>query len=76
METDATDYSFSGENTVIVKTEKTKFALVKETLGKKYEVLEATLGYVPKNTIDITDFDNALKLYKMLEAFSEDEDIE
>jgi YebC/PmpR family DNA-binding regulatory protein len=76
METDATDYIFSGENTVIVKTEKTKFISVKEVLGKKYEILEATLWYTPKNTIDITDFDNALKLYKMLEAFSEDEDIE
>jgi transcriptional/translational regulatory protein YebC/TACO1 len=76
MESDATDYNLSGKNTVIIKTEKTKFIPVKELLGKKYEILSATLGYTPKNTIDITDFDNALKLYKMLGAFSEDEDIE
>jgi len=43
LETDATDYTFSGENIIIIKTEKAKFALVKETLGKKYEILEATL---------------------------------
>jgi len=76
METDATDYTFSEENIVIIKTEKTKFAWVKESLWNKYNIQSATLGYTPKNTIDITDFENALKLYKMLEGFSDDEDIE
>lgn len=34
------------------------------------------MEYIAKNFIEVTDFDTALKIYKMLEAFTDDEDIE
>lgn len=35
-----------------------------------------SLEYIPKNFIEVTDFELVLKIYKMLEAFTDDEDIE
>jgi transcriptional/translational regulatory protein YebC/TACO1 len=34
------------------------------------------LDYIPNNEIQVTDFDAALKLTKMIDAFKEDEDVE
>lgn len=42
---------------------------------KGIEIMESKLDFVPDNEVDITDFDKALKLKKMLEAFDEDEDV-
>jgi transcriptional/translational regulatory protein YebC/TACO1 len=41
-----------------------------------YPILSATLGYRAKNYVEITDTDTALRIYKMLEEFWEDEDVE
>lgn len=53
------------------------FAKVKNFFKEKnIELSFADLDYIPNNEIEVTDFDNALKLIKMLEAFKEDEDVE
>jgi transcriptional/translational regulatory protein YebC/TACO1 len=41
-----------------------------------FTVDKASLEFIPKNYVEVTDFDNALKIYKMLEEFGEDEDTE
>jgi transcriptional/translational regulatory protein YebC/TACO1 len=41
-----------------------------------YEIISAWLGYKAKNYIEVSDFDKALKIYKMLEDFGNDEDVE
>lgn len=42
---------------------------------KKIELIEAKLDFVPENEVEVTEFDKALKIIKMIEAFSEDEDV-
>jgi transcriptional/translational regulatory protein YebC/TACO1 len=37
--------------------------------------MESKLDFVPDNEIEVTDFDKALKIKKMIEAFDEDEDV-
>lgn len=44
--------------------------------GKNISFEFADLDFIPSNIVNIDDFDKALKLTKMLEAFSEDEDVE
>lgn len=76
LETDAQDYGEEGGN-MVVKTDKHTFIAVKsalETAG--YTPLSSTLWYSAKNYTEVTDFDNALKIYKMLEEFDTDEDVE
>ncbi len=41
-----------------------------------YIINSATLGYRAKNYTEVTEMDNALKIYKMLEEFEADEDVE
>ncbi len=40
------------------------------------EIDSSEMEYIADNTINITDFDHALKIVKMIEAFEEDEDVE
>lgn len=42
---------------------------------KNIQIMEAKLDYIPDNEIEITDFDKALKVTKMMEAFHDDEDV-
>lgn len=52
------------------------FHEVEKYLEEKWvEFIETKLDFVPDNDTEITDFDNALKFKKMLEAFDEDEDV-
>jgi len=44
--------------------------------SKKLNFEFADIDYIPINTAEVTDFDKALKLTKMIEAFNEDEDVE
>jgi len=39
-------------------------------------VNSATLGYRAKNYTEVTEMESALKIYKMLEEFAADEDVE
>jgi YebC/PmpR family DNA-binding regulatory protein len=75
METPAEDYEMSDTITIYTKREElmhTKWMLEKSG----YTILEASMGYSAKNFTPVTEFDHALKLYSMLEAFDEDEDVE
>ncbi len=75
METPAEDYEMSEEITIYTKRE--ELMHTKGLLEKSgFTILEASMGYVAKNFTSVTDFDNALKLYSMLDAFDEDEDVE
>jgi YebC/PmpR family DNA-binding regulatory protein len=42
---------------------------------KKIELIEAKLDFVAENEVEVTEFDKALKIIKMIEAFHEDEDV-
>jgi len=42
---------------------------------KGIDFIETKLDFIPDNDTEITDFDNALKFKKMIEAFDEDEDV-
>lgn len=76
LDTDAQDYGEEDGN-MVVKTDKHAFLSVREKLEKAgYKILASTLGYSAKNYTEVTDFDNALKIYKMLEEFDADEDVE
>ncbi len=44
-----------------------------ETQG--LELYEAKIDYIPDNFLDMSDFENALKFTKMVQAFEEDEDV-
>lgn len=76
LDTEAEDYSI-GESDISIVTDRTAFLSVKKALADAgYEVLSGGIGYVAKNFIEVTDLDTALKIYKMLEAFNDDEDVE
>jgi len=42
---------------------------------KEIELMESKLDYVPDTEVEITEFDKALKIKKMIEAFNDDEDV-
>lgn len=42
---------------------------------KGIELMESKIDFVPDTEVDITEFDKALKVKKMIEAFNEDEDV-
>jgi len=37
--------------------------------------MESKLDFVPDNEVEVTEFDKALKIKKMIEVFNEDEDV-
>lgn len=76
METAAEDYVFE-DGVARVMTDKTHFIETRTTLEQAwYHIEKASFEYIAKNYIEVTDFDNALKIYKMLDEFGEDEDVE
>jgi transcriptional/translational regulatory protein YebC/TACO1 len=76
LDTDAQDYG-EEDGQMVVRTDKHSFLGVKAALEKAgYSIVSSTLGYSAKNYTEVTDFDNALKIYKMLEEFDADEDVE
>jgi YebC/PmpR family DNA-binding regulatory protein len=76
LETNAEDYEKSGTGYDIFTSRAELFSTKKALEEKWYTIEYSGFEYIPKNSLHITDFDSALKLYKMLEAFDEDEDIE
>ena len=44
-------------------------------IGKEIDIFESKIDFIPDNEIEVDDFDKALKLKKMIEAFDEDEDV-
>lgn len=76
LDTWAEDYHVE-DDVIEVITDRTHFLATKNfLLDAKYEILSSGVGYIAKNFIEVTDFDNALKIYKMLAEFHEDEDVE
>lgn len=76
METPAEDYTIEWSEARIV-TDRTKLAEVRTLLEKSgYTVAKASFEYIAKNYIEVTDSESALKIYKMLEEFEGDEDVE
>ncbi len=76
FETDVEDFSFE-DNTARVITTVEDFIWVKKFFeDKSYSFIDASISYIPNTTAEVTEFDKALKLTKMFEAFHEDEDVE
>ena len=77
MESGADDYILEDENEVKVITQKQDLAWVVKFLKDSWlEIIEYSLGYVPITLSEVTDFDKALKIIKLVEDLEEDEDIE
>jgi YebC/PmpR family DNA-binding regulatory protein len=76
LETDATDYSIVG-NEIAILTTRENYTNTKKLIEKAgYQILSSTLGYRARNYTEVTDMDKALQIYKMLEEFEADEDVE
>ena len=76
METEAEDYSIEWDSIEIICAPEhlTDIQTALENASISIDVAE--IDYIPDTEIDVTDFDNALKVTKMLQAFEEDEDVE
>lgn len=75
FETNAEDI-ISEENYIKIITSIEDFQEVEKFLEKNDIVLmESKLDFVPDTEVEITDFDKALKVKKMIEAFWDDEDV-
>ncbi len=73
----AVDDFFEEEWMFKVITSLEDFSEVKKFFQEKNISFEfADIDYIPSNIVEVDDFDKALKLTKMLEAFAEDEDVE
>lgn len=76
FETDCDDF-FEEEGMFKMITSLENFTQVKKFFeAKNIESEFADIDYIPSNIVEVDDFDKALKLTKMLEAFWEDEDVE
>ena len=62
---------------IIVECNWTEFAQVKKFFTQKgYTILESGGEYIPTNTVEVTEFDKALKLHTLIATLEEDEDVE
>lgn len=76
FETDWEDF-FEEDGMFKIITSLENFNKTKNILNeKKIETYFADIDYLPNNMIEISDFDKALKLTKMIEDFKENEDVE
>lgn len=77
MESWADDYFLEDEWVVKIITQKQDLTSVKAFLQWKWlEIEEFWLEYIPANLTEVTDFDKALKIIKLIEDLEADEDIE
>lgn len=76
LETDALDYHIDWDEAILF-TDRAKLSDVRKTLEKSgYNIQKANFEYRAKNFVEVTDMENILKIYKILEAFEEDEDVD
>lgn len=76
LETNATDM-FEEWNYLKIISEMTDLKATKEFLESKNIVLEsAKIDYIYSTASEVTDFDQALKITKMLDSFEESDDVE
>lgn len=76
FETSAEDYEIGDENITIWMATTDLIDTKKFLENEKYIIMESGFFYRAKNYTAVTDFDTALKLYKMFDEFDEDEDVE
>jgi transcriptional/translational regulatory protein YebC/TACO1 len=76
LSTDASDYSIVGDTVVIVTTREHFASVKKDIETASYSIRSAHLGYRAKNYTEVTDMEKALQIYKMLEEFETNEDVE
>jgi len=75
FETNAEDI-VSEETYIKIITSVEDYLEVEKYLEEKgIELMESKIDFVPDNEVEITEFDKALKVKKMIEAFNEDEDV-
>jgi YebC/PmpR family DNA-binding regulatory protein len=76
LDTDATDYSVEAGKVVILTARESYISVKKAIETAGYTIESSTLGYRARNYTEVTDMDKALQIYKMLEEFEADEDVE
>ena len=76
MESGAADYEM-GEEGFVVYCPREDLRNVRDALqASGVQISDAQLEYTPNNEIEITDFDQALKVIKLLQDLDADEDVE
>ena len=76
LDTDATDYSVVDGEMVILTARESYTSVKKSIETAGYPIISSTLGYRAKNYTEVTEMDKALQIYKMLEEFEANEDVE
>lgn len=76
FETNALDISKENEEIKIITSKDDLYDIVSLLKEKWIELDFFWVDFIAENDIEVTDFDNALKIKKMLEEFEEDEDVE
>ncbi len=74
-ETDAEDIKLEAGYIKIITALEDFTTVEKFFEEKSIEILESKMDYIPDNEVEVTDFDNALKLTTMIHAFEDDEDV-
>ena len=74
-ETSAEDFIMTPEYLKIISAKEDLTEVEKFFEDKNIEIIESKLDFIPDNEVEVTDFEKALKLIKMIEAFHEDEDV-
>lgn len=76
LETEASDYEISHDEAT-VWTKREDLAGTKQILESKgFTIEDSGFAYRPTNYTPVTEFDTALKIYKLFEELEEDEDVE
>ena len=75
MELPISDFEGEGD-TAVIYIDKKDFAIVQNALEKfHYHMVEADIQFIPENTVKL-DEENKNKLYILLDALEDDEDID
>lgn len=76
IESGADDYHQEGD-TIYIQTAWQELANVAQFLrGKGISITSSQGEYMATNTMELTDFDKALKVHTLIETLEEDEDVE
>ena len=76
LETEAEDYTIAWESATVLTDRGGLHATCEKLARAGFSPRSANLEYRATSYVEVTDFDKALKIYKMLEALVEDEDVE
>ena len=77
IDSGAADYLLAEDGSFKIATDPTELMHVVKYLQEKGAIVSKhAFEYVPTNPVEVTDFDKALKIYKLLEALEEDDDVE